>query len=454
VEVHIRRLTLDPFRGLVAKEVSVLDVRDRKRVLAWVDEMLLGVNYAAAIRGETFLDSADLRDANLWLPLNPKKPDGPKFEIRKLNARLFLPPRQIYLARAQAEVYGIQVFASGRLINPQVFQPTVSGQNAFIEVGEQVVEELSKLRFEKQQPTLTLTFAGDLAQPSQVQADLRFEARDLRRKAYEVKTLDLVATCRKGVVELQQLHAVDRRGELRAAGTYDLDSRNVALRVRSTLHLAEIERAVGWFPDLDDWELHQPPQLEFTVAGSAQPDSALRISGNAELHDSAFRKIPFQKLSMSFSRDQKAWSVRDLRLAHTTGELSGDITCRPGEFRARLQSTLNPGLIATLLNPEEAEWLRRFDFAVSPTLQLEIRGAEPTLESCTGMGQITYSRVLYQGRAAVPAVSALEFREQVLTVSPFTLEHDAGGDASLLRFDFARHEVLLEKAQPVTPSPE
>src|SRR5882757_2722559 len=95
VEVHIRRLTLDPFRGLVAKEVSVLDARDRKQVIAWIDEMLLGVNYAAALHGQTFLDSADLRDANLWLPLDASNPDGLKVEVSKLNARLFLPPKQI-----------------------------------------------------------------------------------------------------------------------------------------------------------------------------------------------------------------------------------------------------------------------------------------------------------------------------------------------------------------------
>src|SRR3954454_4240445 len=87
VEIHIQRLTLDPFRGLVAKDVSIFDTRDRKHVIAWIDEILLGVNYANAMRGQTFLDSADLRDASLWLPLDPKNPDSPKTEITKLNAR-------------------------------------------------------------------------------------------------------------------------------------------------------------------------------------------------------------------------------------------------------------------------------------------------------------------------------------------------------------------------------
>ena len=121
VEVSLRRLTVDPFRGLVAREVKVFDARDRRRTLAVIDEIQLGVNYAALVRGQNFLESLDLRDATLSLPVDPARPQSTNVEIVKLNARLFLPPRQIYLARAEAEVFGIHVSASGRLINPQVF---------------------------------------------------------------------------------------------------------------------------------------------------------------------------------------------------------------------------------------------------------------------------------------------------------------------------------------------
>src|SRR5215218_6622027 len=69
MEISLRRLTLDPFRGLVPQEVKLLDANDRRRVLATVDEMELAVNYAGAFRGEAFLDSVDLIDARLSLPL-------------------------------------------------------------------------------------------------------------------------------------------------------------------------------------------------------------------------------------------------------------------------------------------------------------------------------------------------------------------------------------------------
>src|SRR5882724_3588611 len=112
VEVTLRRLTLDPLRGLVAKDVRVFDAHDKRRTLAVIDEMVLQVNFANLIRGKTALDALDLQNANLSLPLDPQKPQGHKIEIARLNGRLFLPPQQIYLAYADAEVFGLHVNAS------------------------------------------------------------------------------------------------------------------------------------------------------------------------------------------------------------------------------------------------------------------------------------------------------------------------------------------------------
>ena len=447
VEVHIRRLTLDPFRGLVAKEVSVLDASDRKLVVAWIDEMLLGVNYAAAIRGQTFLDSADLREANLWLPLDANNPDGPKVEVSKLNARLFLPPKQIYLARAQAEIHGIQVFATGRLINPQEFQPSKETGNAVMEVGSEILDELAKLHYGNPAPTLSFEFSGDLAQPEQIQASLRFHAREVRRKNYEFKTVNLMASCQKGVLELQQVHIADERGELRASGTYDIATREIALRAHSTLHLEEIDRAFRWFPHLEDWELSEPPSLQVDITGKVND---VHMTGHAELHRSSFRRINFKELSTNFSWEEDGWSLRDFHMSHAAGELTGDATCRPGEFRAKISSTLNPNLISGLLKPEHAEWMARFDFSTEPTLSLDVHGTEPSLETCEGDGKLTYSRVLYQGRPAVPTSSTIHFAHGFLTIAPFTLQEEANGSTTALTFDFARHEVRLEKV----PAPD
>src|SRR6059058_3228224 len=49
VEASVRRLTLDPFRGLIARDVRIFDYKNRDNVLARVSEISLDINYAAFI---------------------------------------------------------------------------------------------------------------------------------------------------------------------------------------------------------------------------------------------------------------------------------------------------------------------------------------------------------------------------------------------------------------------
>src|SRR5713101_7228180 len=69
VEASVGRLTLDPFRGLVAKDVRIFDYKKRENTLARISEISLDINYAALIHHEPFLNALDVRDAQITLPL-------------------------------------------------------------------------------------------------------------------------------------------------------------------------------------------------------------------------------------------------------------------------------------------------------------------------------------------------------------------------------------------------
>src|SRR5207244_6786719 len=49
VEADIGRLTLDPFRGLIARNVRIFDYKNRENTLARISEVSLDINYAALI---------------------------------------------------------------------------------------------------------------------------------------------------------------------------------------------------------------------------------------------------------------------------------------------------------------------------------------------------------------------------------------------------------------------
>src|SRR4026209_758571 len=76
---------LEPFRGVIAKNVKIYDARDQRRVLAVIDEMRLVINWANLVQGKTYLDALDLTKATLSLPTDPEKARGPKIDITGLS---------------------------------------------------------------------------------------------------------------------------------------------------------------------------------------------------------------------------------------------------------------------------------------------------------------------------------------------------------------------------------
>src|SRR5439155_19425339 len=56
VEAYIGRLTLDPFRGLVGKNVRIFDYKNRENTRAVISQVLLESNYAALIHHQPFLN--------------------------------------------------------------------------------------------------------------------------------------------------------------------------------------------------------------------------------------------------------------------------------------------------------------------------------------------------------------------------------------------------------------
>jgi hypothetical protein len=381
-EVTLRRLTIDPFRGLVAKEVKVFETKNRRRTLAVIDEMTLGINYANAIRGRAFLDTLDLRDANLSLPLDPANPRRDRLEITKLNARLFLPHNQIYLARAEAEVAGIRVFATGRLLNPQAFRidrdKRKEGRTA--EMAANVLDELRKLKIHDEPPLLAVEFRGDLSDPGGIAIDLRLEGQAIRRDDYEIHDVRLAATVRNGVVELQRCDIRDDSGLFQAHAVFRTGTRELEARLRSDLDIQSMAQAFDAGDLLRDWTFRGAPSI--SLQGRAKFDGeapSYECRGSVKLKKFAYKTVIFEGLSVDGSWDGTRWSMRDLKLLHRSGEVSGDFLHVPGDFRARIHSTVNPKLIAPLLSGRAAQWFERFNFKDAPGFDVDVQGSEPEL---------------------------------------------------------------------------
>src|SRR5438128_3444050 len=88
VEASIGRLTLDPFRGLVARNVRIFDYKNRENTLAVISEVSLDINYAALIHRQPFLNALDVRDAQIRLPLRTAEGKADKAQLTNFRTHV------------------------------------------------------------------------------------------------------------------------------------------------------------------------------------------------------------------------------------------------------------------------------------------------------------------------------------------------------------------------------
>ena len=181
VEASVRRLTLDPFRGLVAKDVRIYDYKKRESTLALISEISLDINYAALLHHQPFLNAIDVRNGELTLPLPDATGNSTGAQLRRFHAHIYFPPEQIYVSQAEGIFCGVRVSATGQLIKRDNYQASAetSPQESErrMEMLLRFVNTLEQFRFPGATPHLQVHFLGDLSQleDARVEATLRGE---------------------------------------------------------------------------------------------------------------------------------------------------------------------------------------------------------------------------------------------------------------------------------------
>ena len=74
--VEIGKITLGAFRGLVAEDIQFFQDPEKKFEIASVDDVYLDVDLSKILNKEVSINTLDVADASLSLPLDPGDPGG------------------------------------------------------------------------------------------------------------------------------------------------------------------------------------------------------------------------------------------------------------------------------------------------------------------------------------------------------------------------------------------
>ncbi len=358
LDITVGKITLDPFKGLVAEEVRLHLLNDRHTRILSISQAALDINFGDLLQKKAnFLNAVELRDAKLKLPLDPADPDGPKLRVSRLRAKLLFPPGQLQLAQAEGEVQRIRVSLSGTLLHPEFLAQLAGAPRAKVRDSAEVIARrrarnrallstLDRLRFERENPPrLELRFSGDLAKPLtsadadafRASADLRgrelqFRGEGAGKTPYRITDLHLAGDYAAGLVRLQQAEITDTRGgKLTAQGDYrpgfaaGANESELKLQLESELDLLAAARELLPAETLPAWT------KEVATIGPPR----LRVNGRARLRASS-------EGGASASTNPNPAPDRNLRTATNTAD-SGATASRLAE----LQITGHLGLART-----------------------------------------------------------------------------------------------------------
>src|SRR5213593_2895815 len=248
VEADIGRLTLDPFRGLVARNVRIFDYKNRENTLALISEVSLDINYAALIHRQPFLNALDVRDAQITFPLKTADGKTDKAQLTDFRAHVYFPPEQIYVSQAEGTLCGIRISATGQLIKRENYQPSpaISPEEwqRRLSIAQRVLNEVEKFRFPAALPSLQLKFSGDVAEIEKARVEATLRGDRLQRGSYEMKDLSAAAEWNDQHLNVAHCEWSDRKGSFagRADWNSEIDSAN--FQVRSSLDLKAFLDAV------------------------------------------------------------------------------------------------------------------------------------------------------------------------------------------------------------------
>ena len=449
-QIRVRRLTLDPFRGLVAKDIEIYESDRKQTVVAQVSDLSLDINYANLLQQEPALNAVDLRDAKISIPIDPLSPKAERIRITKFQSRIYFFPGRIEVRQASGLIYGIQLQTSGTLINPAAFRfvpPFESGTRpaertprSFVQL---LVSEFEALRFSGDTPRLEFSFQADLAHPDSIRLEGgRLFANAFARNGYLLRDLDCQFSVENQRLDVRRLFLRDSLGEFFGKGNWNLATGEKTFQARSGLNLAAMLSKDSKTPWAKEMRLDGPSEIE--ISGVARPDGYLEFLGKLNIDHFFLRSVEFQSIKAEFSKAGESWMIANAQLTHRSGTFSADLLCLPGNFRMRVYSALNPAEVLLLLPPRAQRLLHEWQFETSPLLQATLSGPTPQFGKLSGNGQFWLGKTRLRGALFNSASAGFVLEGTVAHCDQVQVNRDEGAGNGSLTYDFAKDALTVE----------
>ncbi len=451
VEASVRRLTLDPFRGLIARDVRIYDYKKREKTLALVSEISLDINYAALFHRQPFLNALDIRNGDLTIPLPPVAGKVSNAELKHFRAHIYFPPERIEVSQAEGVFCGVRISASGQLIKREDFQPSAGSAEEVaqrLRLLQNLVTLLQGFRHPATAPELQVKFSGDLSRLEDAHVEATLRGARIVRDDYEAKNFYLAAEWKDHTGTIPRLEWSDATGSFAGSASWSRANGRADFQLRSSVALKSLLGSFGLGAMLEKAHFHSPPQIEasgFATIGA--PEKKFEVVGKWAVEKFSWHAIDFEGATGDFAWDGDRTMLRDVRLRHRSGQLTADLFDAPNDFRLNLDSTLVPSAFEPLLPEKSRPFLRAWGWQRSPNIHLSLRGTSRDPKSWRGEGTLALGRTRFRGIWMNSANASLRFGDGIVAVEDFRVTREEGTGTGSVAYDAAKREIRLTNVE-------
>jgi len=432
LHLEVGRLLLNPFGGLIAREVRVFTGEDRLHVLASVDKLNLDFDYGKLLDKMFVVDGLELNHASVSLPVNDPNGGETMIQLEDLSARAFLRKGVLEIRQAKGTLSGIQLSITGMLTLPgkkedevpklKVDSLSMTQQIQLINSHHRRIQRgvdwLNRFKFDSA-PQIRLEVNGDLDRPAELAARLFFEASGLRYDSYVCEELLAEAEFNAGLIDLTRLIIKDSTGQVNASATWRMGTPDLRFQMTSSADLPGLAQAFLSSDNLREIVFYGTPHLALNgvwyVDGPlSQGKRPVQVTGRLDCGRFSTRGAVFNGLEANIGVAPEGVYIRDLLLRHETGTLTAQALSHETEgFRYRAVLRMDPNAFLPFAQMRQTrEIISRFQFNPESNIYFEVEGAgpKPDLQICLNKGRGDIRNFRYRGVDIVQMVADVEFQ--------------------------------------------
>ncbi len=478
MDIEFERLTLDPFRGLVARDVRFISSRESQGggSTGTIGQVALDVNYASLIRGREFLNAADLRDTELIIPLG----DGhDPLVVTNLSARIFFPDDEILIRQLQADFHDVRVHGEFRFFHYQSAESPgeqtelpedqnwfAGGESASdpaepepfsLRLSEELLEffrvidaEASKIvATGSRRPIVNIRLESDLATSRLINSEISVSGTNFQRGETQFDKAEAALWLRDGQLTLK--HALLQRGpeRLQASGSIDLETLRGRFRMDSETQVRELLREYARHPLMREFVFYDAPHISAAGELDLRSETPVSLLGSFESGRTLFRSVLFERVRADFSwQASDRWMIHDMQLAHRDGSATVSARMLPGDFRARAVCKMAGEAVAPILGAAASQFLKDWEFLDPPRIMLNVRGDSLDIPDLTYSGSLDVSRARFRGKWIKRAGASIAGDYATIEYRDFHLVREEGEARGTVSYPLANpHRVQFHNVR-------